>query len=109
MILHMSDRNLFAFNICGLLCAVTQLISSTVVTSRFIFSLARDHGLPFSKLLSKTNKYKQPWAAELAVILSLYAAIAAWWVNQTRYYNVVQAFQFWFMPMSYVRKLPSEV
>jgi hypothetical protein len=65
---------------------------------------ARDYGIPFADILSKTNKHKEPWVADIAVLLAMTASMAGWFINPTHFYNLVQAFSYWFMPSLYVRE-----
>jgi len=83
---------------------LTQLIAAVVVASRFIFALARDCAIPFSSLLVRTSKNREPWVADLLVIGAMYASIIGQWIPASAYYNLIQAFGFWFMALAYVSK-----
>lgn len=86
-------------------CTITQVLASTVITSRFIFALARDNGIPFSKLLVKTSKHKEPWVAMTCLLASLYVSCVGWFVNRDNYYGLLQAFNFYFICIPYVSLL----
>lgn len=91
-----------AVSIIGALCTITQVLASTVITSRFIFALARDHGIPFSNLLVKTNKHREPWVAMAALLLSLYLSTLGFLVDPGNYYGILQPFVFYFINLAYV-------
>lgn len=88
------------------LAAITQVLSTIVATSRFIFALARDRGIPFSRFLVKTDKHKDPWVAMTALILSLLVSTTCWFVNRDHYYGLIQAFNFYFINFPYVSVPP---
>jgi amino acid transporter len=102
LILGVSRRTLYAFVCLAMFASTTQLIASVVVTSRFIFALARDYAMPFSDGLYRTNSRKEPWVADLLVIFSLYASVAGWYLPRGNYYNLIQTFWYWFMAIPYV-------
>lgn len=84
-------------------CTTLQLVASTVITSRFIFALARDKGIPFSKFLVRTDKHKEPWVAMAALLLSLFASVIGVVVKpQKNYTSLLQAFHFYFISIPYV-------
>lgn len=60
----------FAVAICAIMAIVLciQLQAQLQASARFTWALARDHAMPFSDTIKKTNKYKQPWVATLLCI-----------------------------------------
>jgi len=97
----LNDGAMYALAICGILLGNLQTVSSTLVTSRFIYALARDCAIPFSNVLVRTTKEKEPLAADLAIILALYASVASWWVSAKNYYQLVIPFLHWFTCVPY--------
>lgn len=104
-ILHFSNGLCYFITIWGILCAVTQHVSTVIVTSRFIFAQARDYGIPFSNFFMKTTKKKEPWAADLGIIITMYISVIAWFDNQSRIYNLARSFAWWFTSVGYVSTL----
>jgi amino acid transporter len=78
------------------------VVASVLVTTRFIFALARDRGLPFSTLLKQTAKDGEPWMADLALFVALYLSSTGYLNNTTRYCNLIQTFGLWFVSVAYV-------
>jgi len=95
-------KTIYAFAVLAPIGASMQVIASMMVTSRFIFALARDCAIPFSSLLVKTSKNREPWVADLALIGAMYAAIIGWFVPVGNYYSLIQSFSFWFTSLAYV-------
>lgn len=93
-------------SIIATLCTTSQVLASTVITSRFIFALARDKGIPFSRFFVITNKHKEPWAAMITLLLAMYLSTTGWLVNRENYYGLVQGFQFYFITIPYVGLRP---
>lgn len=59
-----------AIAICCLLIAtlMLQVLAQLQASSRFVFALARDNAMPFSHIISRTNKKKQPIYANGIVV-----------------------------------------
>jgi hypothetical protein len=79
--------------------------SSVLVMTRFVFALARDFALPFSSTLLRINRGKEPWLADIAIFLALYAGVAAWWVSPTNYYTLTTTFGYFFLAFPYVSRV----
>ncbi|GMK58997.1 hypothetical protein CspeluHIS016_0700120 [Cutaneotrichosporon spelunceum] len=78
-----------------------QIISATIVTSRFIFALARDRALPFSTLFEKTDKHKQPWVAVVTVLLSLCLSTIGWVLPSSWYPSLLTSISFYLINIPY--------
>jgi amino acid transporter len=105
-IMEVGSSGIWAFAILATLASTTQVVAATVITSRFIFALARDKGIPFSKLLVTTNKHKEPWVAMAALLVSMYLATTGWLVNRRNFYSLLHAFHFYFINVPYVSSHP---
>ncbi|KLT41835.1 hypothetical protein CC85DRAFT_292432 [Cutaneotrichosporon oleaginosum] len=105
MILNLSPGATGTLGILASLCATLQIVASIMATSRFIFALARDHGIPFSRFLVKTDKHKEPWVAMVVLIASLFLSTTCWLVNRQRYWALNQAWTFYFINFPYVMPL----
>lgn len=81
---------------------VLQILSTTVVTSRFIFALARDRGIPFSILFVRTDKHRQPWVAVVALLLGLCLSTVGWLLPHAEYDALLTAVNFYFTTIPYV-------
>jgi amino acid transporter len=97
MILNLNDATLYLFTTTAVITSCTQVLAGVYVTSRFIFALARDFGIPFSTILFKTTKGREPWVVDIVIILSLFASLAGWYVNQSIYFNMISSFLLFFM------------
>jgi amino acid transporter len=93
-----------AFAILSYISGITYVLAAMTVTSRFLFALARDHGIPFAKILAKTDKHKEPWVASLAIVLTMYLGTLAWFLNEANWYNLLLASGFWLIDIAYVRR-----
>ncbi|KIR69184.1 amino acid/metabolite permease [Cryptococcus bacillisporus CA1873] len=63
-----------AITICCLMVVVLtlQVLAQLQASSRFVFALARENGMPFSSIIRKTNNHRRPvFAVWLVVILCL--------------------------------------
>lgn len=105
-IMGISIKAMVALTCLGTVCTITQVLASTVITSRFIFALARDKGIPFSKWLVVTSKDKEPWVAMATLLASLYLSTLGWFTdlsqNTSHYYRILQVFSFYFITIPYV-------
>ncbi|BEI86749.1 hypothetical protein CcaverHIS002_0700950 [Cutaneotrichosporon cavernicola] len=100
-IMDIGKSGILAFAILATLCTTTQVLASTLITSRFIFALARDKGIPFSKFLARTDKHKEPWVAMTALLLAMFLATTGWLVNHQNWFSLLQAFQFYLINIPY--------
>jgi amino acid transporter len=86
--------------IYGNLCIASGLLSSVVLTSRYLFALGRDYCIPY--IFSKTSKDREPWVADIAVVASMYISVFAYFVSQSNIGNICVCFSWWFTSVAYV-------
>ncbi|CAK9785795.1 hypothetical protein CC85DRAFT_303523 [Cutaneotrichosporon oleaginosum] len=102
IILGMNKAQTIALSVVMTIPVVLQVMCSTIVTSRFIFALARDRGLPFSDLLVRTDKHRQPWVALVGVLLILCISVCGQAVPQKPYYTLLITVNFYFINIPYM-------
>ena len=66
-----------------------QVLAQLQASSRFVFSLARDNALPFSKAIQWTNSSKQPVVAHFVVIVLCLPFAALTLAGATTLYSVL--------------------
>lgn len=82
-----------ALAVISIAVACSQFLATVVICSRFIFAVARDHGLPFSKYLKMTDRHREPWVANIVLVAIAYLSLISWLypaMDQTRYYQLTQ-------------------
>ncbi len=102
VLLPKSQGSSIAMSVAMAIPNVLQVLASTVVTSRFIFALARDRGIPFSRFFVRTDKHQMPWAATLALLFALALSTVGWAVPRTYYDALLTAVNFYFTTIPYV-------
>lgn len=102
LLLNFNKSGTVALIVLAIIAISLQVLAAVLVSSRFIFSLARDHGIPFSNFLVKTDKYGEPWVAMTILLVALYLSTIGWFMDKSRYYNLIAAFGFWFVNVAYV-------
>ncbi|CAK9782617.1 hypothetical protein CC85DRAFT_284014 [Cutaneotrichosporon oleaginosum] len=104
-LMEIGKSGILGIAIIAALSTITQVLASTLITSRFIFALARDKGIPFSKLMATTDKHKEPWVAMVALLLAMFLSTTGWLVNHNNYTSLLHAFHFYFINVPYVLPL----
>lgn len=102
LLLQLDNKIIHWFATMCVLAALTQVTAAVIVTSRFLFAMARDHAIPFANILIKTNQSKEPWVIDIVIIATLFAAVSAWYVNKEKYFNLSETFLLYFMAIPYV-------
>lgn len=95
----------YAIAICSIMAIVLciQLQAQLQASSRFAFALARDNAMPFSNVIKRTNKYKQPWVATLLCIGLWAPWCLLWFANREHVVPVITACASSLSMLSYVR------
>lgn len=102
--LKFSIQWLYTIGILIICIACTQLISGVVVCSRFLFAVARDHGIPFSNILTKTWR-GEPCFCNMSMIVVSYLSLTAWFYSipdNNNYYLLLNAVSYWVPCIPYV-------
>jgi amino acid transporter len=105
LILGLPNSQFYTVVITIMLSTCTSLLAAALVSSRFIFALARDYALPFSNLFYRTDKQRTPWVAELLVVSAMYISVVGWYIPERYYDNLLQTFWLWFMTLTYVSRI----
>lgn len=89
-ILNLGPMVLAGLGIIALALSASQFLATVVICSRFIFAVARDQGLPFSKYLKMTDRHREPWVANLVLIFIAYLSLTCWFYDTKYYYQLSQ-------------------
>lgn len=90
-ILKFTPKVLAGLGVIALTLSASQFLATVVICSRFIFAVARDHGLPFSKYLKMTDRHREPWVANIVLIFIAYLSLTCWFYENKHYYQLSQA------------------
>lgn len=90
VILGFSPKTLAGLGIIALALSASQFLATVVICSRFIFAVARDQGLPFSKYLKMTDRHREPWVANLVLVFIAYLSLTCWLYDWRYYYQLSQ-------------------
>jgi amino acid transporter len=102
ILLPKSQGSSIAMSVAMAIPSVLQILASTVVTSRFIFALARDRGIPLSRFFVRTDKHKMPWAATVALLFALALSTVGWAIPRNYYDALLTGVNFYFITIPYV-------
>lgn len=90
-ILGLPIKTVAGLAIIALALSASQFLATLVICSRFIFAVARDHGLPFSKYLKMTDRHREPWVANIVLVFIAYLSLTCWLYESKHYYQLSQA------------------